>query len=191
MFDGQGLVDWAAVAGDGGAFAWIKATQGTYDVQSNWAGAARAGIARGAYHFFDPTEDGAAQAERFLATVGQLEPGDLPPMVDIECPSGASSCLYAGASGNAAPAEITSRLWAFVRGVEVATSRKPVLYTYEAYFSANALDTAGFGAYYTLADLAAAADADTKACNRDVGALCCEILARLLGTPVCHRNHCF
>jgi hypothetical protein len=38
---------------------------------------------------------------------------------------------------------------------------------------------------------AAAADADTKACNRDVGALCCEILARLLGTLVCHRNHCF
>jgi len=38
---------------------------------------------RGAYHFFIATKDGKMQAENFIRKV-DLEPGDLPPVLDIE-----------------------------------------------------------------------------------------------------------
>jgi lysozyme len=151
VFDGQGRVDWAAVARTGVRFAFIKATQGTYDTQStfgfNWSQAESAGILRSAYHFFDPTEDGAAQAGHFLSVVGKTAPGDLPPMLDIECPDGDSSCLYSGASGAASATEITTRMWAFLEAVEEATGSKPILYTFGVYLAENGVVTSGLSAY--------------------------------------------
>ena len=135
VYDGQGTVDWAAVAGGGIAFAMIKATQGTYDTQAtfgaNWSGAPRAGVRRGAYHFFDPYEDGAAQAQQFLATVGPLVAGDLPPMLDIECPDGDPDCLGTGGmdetrdAASASPTAIAQRMWDWIHAVEGATGMKP------------------------------------------------------------------
>jgi lysozyme len=151
VFDGQGQVDWVAVAAAGIQFVFIKATQGTYDTQTtfalNWSQARSAGILRSAYHFFDPTEDGAAQAEHFLSVIGEMGPEDLPPMLDIECPDGDASCLYAGGSGLASGADITTRMWAFINTVEQATGRKPVVYTFGAYLAENDVGTSGLGAY--------------------------------------------
>lgn len=83
----QGTVDWQAVRAAGITFAFAKATGGRDDVDpefaANWQGMKDAGIARGAYHFFYPKIDAVAQAEHFIDTV-TLEPGDLPPMIDIE-----------------------------------------------------------------------------------------------------------
>ena len=147
VFDGQGTVDWASVARSGVTFAWIKATQGTYDAQAtfaeNWAGARRAGVLRGAYHFFDPTEDGAAQARRFLALVGPLAPGDLPPMLDLECPDGDADCLGTGASGSAPAADIAVRIWDWIDAVQAATGARPVVYTFTSYFASSGVDSAG------------------------------------------------
>jgi lysozyme len=151
VFDGQGLVDWNAVARAGIQFAFIKATQGTYDTQTtfsfNWSQARAAGLLRSAYHFFDPTEDGAAQAGHFLAAVGEMDVGDLPPMLDIECPDSDPNCLYSGASGAASAAEIATRLLAFLRAVEQATGKKPVVYTFGAYLQENGVNSAGLGIY--------------------------------------------
>lgn len=154
VYDGQGTVDWAAVAGGGIAFAMIKATQGTYDAQAtfgaNWSGAQRAGVRRGAYHFFDPYEDGAAQAQQFLSTVGPLVTGDLPPMLDIECPDGDPDCLGTGEMGDAAsgsPAAIAQRMWDWIHTVEGATGMKPFVYTFASYFASNGIDTTGLEAY--------------------------------------------
>jgi lysozyme len=151
VFDGQGTIDWAAVAGSGVTFAWIKATQGTYDTQAtfaaNWPSARRAGVVRGAYHFFDPTDDGAAQAQRFLAAVGPLAPGDLPPMLDLECPDGDADCLGTGASGSAPAADIGARMWDWIHAVEAATGTRPVLYTFGSYFTSGGVDPAGLDAY--------------------------------------------
>jgi lysozyme len=110
-------------------------------------GARAAGVRRGAYHFFDPTEDGTAQAERFLATVGAYEPGDLPPMLDLECPDGDDDCLGTGASGQAEPAAIAARMWAWIRAVEGATGTRPIVYTFSAYFRASGVDPTGLQAY--------------------------------------------
>ena len=42
---------------------------------------------RGAYHFFHPTVPVAIQADSFIRTVVRLEPGDLPPVLDLEVPA--------------------------------------------------------------------------------------------------------
>ena len=153
VFDGQGAIDWAAVRAAGIAFALIKATQGTYDTQStfpaNWQGARHAGVARGAYHFFDPTEDGAAQALHFLAVIGSPSPGDLPPVLDIECPDGAPDCLGTGLGGQgaAAASAIGQQMRAFLGQVEQASGRRPVIYSFATYFASNGVDTTGLETY--------------------------------------------
>jgi GH25 family lysozyme M1 (1,4-beta-N-acetylmuramidase) len=79
-------VDWARVRAQDIRFAFIKATQADFAdsmFESHWVGAKRAGILRGAYHFIDPRVDGRRQAEAFLRMV-KLEPGDLPPVLDLE-----------------------------------------------------------------------------------------------------------
>ncbi len=168
VFDGQGQVDWAAARSGGTAFAFIKATQGTYDTQStfaaHWAGAGAAGVRRSAYHFFNPTEDGAAQAAHFLSVVGPLAPGDLPATLDVECPDGDPGCLYAGHPGQAPATEIRSRIGAFLDAVEQATHARPVLYTFHDYFKSSGVDAAGLEAYpLFLADPTSAACLDVPA----------------------------
>jgi lysozyme len=68
-------------------FAFIKATEGIGNVDPqfyrNWKKSKQAGMIRGAYHFFNASKDGRAQAENFIKTVN-LEKYDLPPVVDIE-----------------------------------------------------------------------------------------------------------
>ena len=151
VFDGQGAIDWPAVAGDGIAFAMIKATQGTYDTQStfayNWPHARAAGVDRGAYHFFDPTEDGVAQAHYFLSALGAPAAGDLPVMLDVECPDGDANCLDPGKSGQAAASDIRARIDGFLVTVEQATHKTPIVYTFASYFSQNGIDTTGLDAY--------------------------------------------
>lgn len=68
-------------------FCFIKATEGVQDQDPrftrNWRQAAQAGIPRGAYHYFNPYADAAAQARHFIREV-KLEAGDLPPVLDVE-----------------------------------------------------------------------------------------------------------
>jgi lysozyme len=177
VFDGQGAVDWAAARSAGVAFAFIKATQGTYDTQAtfaaNWAGSRSAGVLRSAYHFFDPTEDGAAQARHFLSVVGAMVPGDLPAMVDLECPDGDPGCLYAGHAGKAAPADIRARLLAFLGAVEQATHARPVLYTFRNYFINSGVDPSGLDAY----PLFLASPSGAGAQGTAAGPLCLDVPA--------------
>jgi lysozyme len=68
-------------------FAFIKATQGIGSVdpqfKRNWKRAKKNGIICGAYHYFLANKDGKMQAETFIGQV-ELEPGDLPPVLDVE-----------------------------------------------------------------------------------------------------------
>ncbi|WP_345113894.1 glycoside hydrolase family 25 protein [Hymenobacter algoricola] len=85
----QGRIDWPMVARHQVRFAFIKATEGItlHDsrFRANWQAAHRAGVYRGAYHYFQPNYDGAQQADLFVRTV-PLAPGDLPPVLDVEAP---------------------------------------------------------------------------------------------------------
>lgn len=83
----QGAIDWPRLAEEDLDFVWIKATEGSTQVDAdftvNWAGAERAGLLRGAYHFLSFETSGAAQARHFIDIVPAV-PGMLPPVVDVE-----------------------------------------------------------------------------------------------------------
>ncbi|GAB4093268.1 glycoside hydrolase family 25 protein [Flaviaesturariibacter terrae] len=102
-------------------FVFIKATEGLSSVdpkfRRNWTGARKAGITRGAYHFFLAGKSGRAQAEQFIRTV-PLEPGDLPPVVDIE------------SAGRAKPEAIRKELKIWLDSTEQHYGVRPVIYTY-------------------------------------------------------------
>jgi GH25 family lysozyme M1 (1,4-beta-N-acetylmuramidase) len=147
--DGDGTLDWAA---SGKGFAIIKATQGTSytdgDFAANWAALKAAQVVRGAYHFFDATVSGVDQANFFLQVVGTIEPGDLPPTLDIECPvPGQSNCLGNGHSGAAPAAQITQGMNDFLTTVKNATGRTPIVYSYGSWFADNGVDTTGLENY--------------------------------------------
>ncbi len=122
----NGDIDYAKVWDAGHRFVYIKATQDNDFVDpmfpTNLERARAAGLAAGAYHFFDYTLDGRAQADHFLDRVeaaGGIDDA-LPPVVDVECwkPIGAS--IHAVSS---------TRLRDFVERVYERTGRMPIIYT--------------------------------------------------------------
>ncbi|MDR7301454.1 GH25 family lysozyme [Haloactinomyces albus] len=88
----QGEPDWSAVRDAGYRFTYIKATEGVGYVSptldSQLAGARRAGMVTGLYHFARPDTNTPQQdAADFAAQLARLDsgaPGDLPPCLDIE-----------------------------------------------------------------------------------------------------------
>jgi len=86
----QGRIDWPEVAKNRVRFAFIKASEGATmrdaRFQRNWSEARKAGIMRGAYHYFQPNRDGKTQADLFTRYV-PIVPGDLPPVLDVEAPN--------------------------------------------------------------------------------------------------------
>ena len=84
----QGQVDWDSVIEAGKAFGFARATIGGHQADAqfsaNWQSMSDAGILRGAYHFFWPLTPWQDQAANFIRTVGALNEGDLPPVLDLE-----------------------------------------------------------------------------------------------------------
>jgi lysozyme len=160
IYDGTGTIDWAMVKASGRQFAFIKATQGDYNKQTkfaaNWSASLAAGVVRSPYHFFDATKDGVAQANFFLAAItaaGGLQPGDLPPMLDIECPTSSSqtatsaNCEYTGDSGWVPTAMLNQRIMDFLDTVEAATGTKAILYSYVSWFAGLGVNDAHYADY--------------------------------------------
>ncbi len=143
------------------AFAFVKATQGDYytsnEFAPQWSGAKRAGLLRSAYHFFDPTIDGVAQAKYYLGVVGTLGQGDLPPMLDIECPTGSTQaasladCEYGGASPDSgwvdAPT-LNQRIHDWLDYVAGQTGRTPIVYSYNSWFQDSGVDSTTLAGSY-------------------------------------------
>jgi lysozyme len=101
-------------------FAFIKATEGTSltdpRFHRNWRQATANGIPKGAYHYFIPDRDAAAQARHFIATV-KLRKGDLPPVLDVE------------ETGNIPRITLRNRVRQWLDIVERHYRVKPILYT--------------------------------------------------------------
>lgn len=97
----QGLVNWTQVASTSYRFTFQKATEGTTLVDAtypvNRAGAEGMGLRFGAYHFARPagtsvatiTASAIKQAD-FFVTTAQPQPGELPPVLDLEVTGGLS-----------------------------------------------------------------------------------------------------
>jgi len=107
-------------------FAFIKATEGLKDADKqfkhNWQASKEAGLARGAYHYFLATKSGKQQALNFINTV-KLEPGDLPPVLDIEDLYGVN------------PAVMRMRINEWLQTVETTLKVKPIIYTFEDFYN--------------------------------------------------------
>ncbi|MCS6901751.1 MAG: GH25 family lysozyme, partial [Myxococcales bacterium] len=118
----QPNIDWNAVKNAGQEFAIIRVSDGlgTIDTkfESHWAGAKAAGLIRSAYQFFRPSQDPTAQANLLLSKIGnKIEPGDLPPVIDMEVTGGLS------------PAQVTAAMKEWISVVEGKLGRKPIIYT--------------------------------------------------------------
>ncbi|TLU99298.1 glycoside hydrolase family 25 protein [Dyadobacter luticola] len=72
-------------------FVYIKATEGATHLDKqfkrNWQEAKRVGMKRGAYHFYNPRVMSDRQVQNFIGQV-RMEPGDLPPVLDLESHAG-------------------------------------------------------------------------------------------------------
>jgi len=101
-------------------FAFIKATEGIGNTdprfKHNWKKLKETGICRGAYHFFIASKDGKMQAENFIDKV-ELEPGDLPPVLDIEQLNGTGS------------AQLRKEAKRWLETAEAYYGVKPIIYT--------------------------------------------------------------
>jgi len=100
----QGSINWSKVAGAGYKFAFGKATESTTysdpTYAKNRSGSEGAGLVFGAYHFARPsgtsratvTESATAQADYFVG-VAAPQPGELPPVLDLEATGGLGPVL--------------------------------------------------------------------------------------------------
>lgn len=117
----QGTIDWGKVKTAGYAFAFIRVSDGanTKDAKfdANWAGAKSAGVIRGAYQFFRPSQSVSTQANLMIDKIGTYQPGDLPPVIDVED------------DGGLAPSTVASRVRAWVDQVKAAVGVEPIVYT--------------------------------------------------------------
>lgn len=110
------------------AFSFIKATEGAADTdphfRRNWQAARKAGLVRGAYHFFIPNAGGKAQADHFTSEV-KLEPGDLPPVLDVEHLYGTS------------PERLRQEALTWLKEVERYYGVRPIIYTNVDFYRRN------------------------------------------------------
>jgi lysozyme len=117
----QGTINWTSVKNAGIKFAFVRLSDGdTFQdpkFSANWTGAKQAGIVRGAYQFFRPSQNVTAQADKMIAAIGTYQKGDLPPVIDVE------------ADGGLAPATVASKVRQWVDRVRNALGVDPIVYT--------------------------------------------------------------
>jgi lysozyme len=122
----QKEVDWIQVRDADITFAFVKATQGSYRLdpyfERNWEGTKKNGIVRGAYHFFKPEIPIQEQITLFTSTV-RLEPGDLPPVLDVEV-----------IDKNVSPEQLRASIKIWLEAVTQHYGVKPIIYTYQSYY---------------------------------------------------------
>ncbi len=133
----QGDINWRKVRQSGVAFAFIKATEGGDHsdpmFRANWRDAARAGVPRGAYHFYYLCRPAAEQAQWFIANVPRSR-GALPPVLDIEWNHQSRTCRT-----RPDPAHLRAEIRTFQRIVGAHYGQRPVIYTTVDFWRDNGL----------------------------------------------------
>ncbi len=129
----QGKVDWSGVSQADVSFAFARATIGGHQTDSqfavNWSGMSDAGLVRGAYHYFWPLTAWQGQANNFVAAIGKLHSGDLPPALDLEEAIVKSDPQKHDVWNDVLPDQRLPMILNWLRAVEQALGMKPVIYT--------------------------------------------------------------
>lgn len=121
----QDKIAWARVRKAGIRFAFIRVSDGITVADprfdENWAGAKQARVMRGAYQFFRPAESPLAQADLLIAAI-RRDPGELPPVIDVE------------ATGGKTPAQLAAAVALWVERVRVRLGVEPIVYASPAFW---------------------------------------------------------
>lgn len=109
-------------------FALVKSTEGTTIVdpyfKANFREAKRCGIIRGAYHFLSVSSPVEEQVKFFIANT-PLEPGDLPPILDLEIDKKVMAQQHA---------KVVKMAKQWLKAIEKHYGVKPIIYTYNNYY---------------------------------------------------------
>ncbi|QKV18354.1 glycoside hydrolase family 25 protein [Oricola thermophila] len=131
----QGDIDWHTLRKQGANFAWIKATEGVDHVDDafrrNWIEAKRAGVPRGAYHFFYWCRTARDQAKWFIRNVPK-EAGALPPVLDVEWNSHSRTCKH-----RPDKSDILEKMQVFLDALERHYGQRPIIYTSPDFYRDN------------------------------------------------------
>ncbi|WP_102107294.1 glycoside hydrolase family 25 protein [Oceaniglobus roseus] len=137
----QNDVNWAAARASGVNFAFLKATEGGDRVDDRfaeyWAQTRRAGVLRGAYHFYYFCTTPEVQAQNFINTVPK-ERGSLPPVVDLEWNPFSPTCTYRPPA-----AEVREQVSRFIEIVARHYGQRPIIYTTPDFWERNEIARLG------------------------------------------------
>ncbi|CAO3635820.1 unnamed protein product [Cunninghamella blakesleeana] len=141
----QPNVNWGSVKANGVSFAYIKATEGhSYKsprFNSQYVGATKKNIIRGAYHFALPNKSsGATQAKYFLKNGGgwSADGRTLPGAVDLEYNPYGSACY------GLSKAAMVKWIKDFSNTYKAKTKRPPVIYTTTSWWTQCTGNSAAF-----------------------------------------------
>jgi lysozyme len=130
----QGDIDWGKLAGQGANFVYIKATDGGDHLdpmfKTNWRAAHRAGLKRGAYHFFYWCRAASEQADWFIRNVPKVA-GALPPVIDVEW-NHQSSCKRRPSRDR-----VLEKMKVFMDRLEAHYGQRPIIYTAPDFYRDN------------------------------------------------------
>lgn len=131
-------INWPAVARSGVRFAFLKATEGgdllDPSFKTNWRAAARAGVERGAYHFYYFCTAPEVQARWFIRNVPKAG-RNLPPVLDLEWNPLSPSCRL-----RPPEQEVRRQVRVFLDIVERHYGQRPIIYTTPGFYEDNALN---------------------------------------------------
>jgi lysozyme len=140
----QTSIDWNTARANGVNFAFLKATEGGDLLdpmfKDHWRGAGRAGMWRGAYHFYYFCTTPEVQARWFIRHVPRTA-GALPPVLDMEWNAFSPTC----ATVRPPAAEVQRRMRVWLRIVEEHYGQRPIIYTTPKFYEENNLS--GFTGY--------------------------------------------
>ena len=133
----QADIDWKKTKESGVSFAFIKATEGGDHIdskfQQNWLNSARAGVPRGAYHFYYFCRTPLEQARWFISHVPK-DRSALPPVLDMEWNHQSKSCKR-----KPSPREVRKEMVTYLNKVQRHYGKKPVVYTTVDFYNDNEL----------------------------------------------------
>ncbi|MEE4494539.1 lysozyme [Streptomyces sp. BE230] len=141
----QNAVAWSTLWSSGVKWAYVKASEGTYytneDFAQQYNGSYNVGMIRGSYHFATPdTTSGAVQANYFVDHGGgwSKDGRTLPGVLDIEWNPYGAQCYGKTAAG------MVSWIRDFVNTYKARTGRDAVIYTATSWWQACTGNNAGF-----------------------------------------------
>lgn len=132
----QNDIEWGKLRKSGVNFAFIKATEGGDFLDprfgENWREARRAGILRGAYHFYYFCRTAQEQADWFIKNV-PFDAGALPPVLDMEW-TNSKTCKF-----RPSPARVRSEMRVYLKQVSAHYGKRPVIYSTPKFYKENKL----------------------------------------------------